>query len=85
VSLHPETPSYIPPQPIPLGCTRALALGASASCIELALVIYFTYCNIHVSMLFSPIIPLSPSPTESVLSICISFAAQHVGSSLLAF
>ena len=28
-------------------------------------VIYFTYCNIHVSMLFSQIIPPSPFPTES--------------------
>ena len=35
------------------------------SCIEPGLVICFTYDNIHVSMLFSQIIPLSPSPTES--------------------
>ena len=25
---HPETPSHIPPHPIPLGCPRALALVA---------------------------------------------------------
>ena len=35
------------------------------SCSELELVIYFTYGNTHVSMLFSQIIPLLPSPTES--------------------
>ena len=33
--------------------------------IELGLVIYFAYGNIHVSMLFSQIIPHSPSRTES--------------------
>ena len=25
---HSQTPSHLPPQPIPLGCPRALALGA---------------------------------------------------------
>ena len=34
-----------------------------ASFIELALVIYFTYDNIHVSMLFSQIIPPLPTLT----------------------
>ena len=36
-----------------------------ASCIKSGLVIYFTSDNIHVSMLFSQIIPPLPSPTES--------------------
>ena len=38
---------------------------APSSCIEPGLVIYFTYDNIHVSVLFSHIIPPSSSPTES--------------------
>jgi len=56
-----QTPTHLPPHPIPLGGPSALAV----SCIELRLVIYFTYGNIHVSMLFSQIIPPLPSLTES--------------------
>ena len=37
----------------------------TVSCIELGLVIRFTYDNLHVSMPFSHIILPSPSPTES--------------------
>ena len=57
------------------------------SCIKLGLFIYFTYSNIHVSMLFSQIItPLhSPRVQRSVLYICVSFAVWHIGSSLLSF
>ena len=35
------------------------------SCIEPGLAIHFTYDNLHVSVPFSHIIPLLPSPTES--------------------
>ena len=49
---------------IPLGHPSAPALS-TVSCIEPGLAICFTYDNIHVSMLFSQIIPPLPSPTES--------------------
>ena len=54
--------------------------------------ICFTYSKVYVSMLLSPYIPPSPSslhptPTpcrvqKSVLYVCVSIAAQHVGSSV---
>ena len=49
---------------IPLGHPSAPALS-TVSCIEPGLAICFTYDNIHVSMLFSQIIPPLLSPTES--------------------
>ena len=73
------TPLQPPSPPYPSGLPQSMGLGCPASCIELALVIYFTYGNVHVSMTFSQIIPFSPSPSESksVLYVCVSFAALH--------
>ena len=53
---------YIPPSwtllpppsaPYPSGLSQSTGFGCSASCIELVLVICFTYDNLHISMLFS--------------------------------
>ena len=56
---------FPPPSPShPSGLSQCTSFECPASCIKLALVIYFTYSNTHISMLFSQIIPPLPSPTE---------------------
>ena len=63
------SPSWTPlPPPSPShssGSSQCTSPEHPVSCIEPGLVICFTYDNIHVLMLFSQIIPPSPSPTES--------------------
>ena len=60
------SPRLLPPSPShPSGLSQCTGFECPVSCIKLGLVIYFTYGNTHVSMLFSQIIPPSPSPTES--------------------
>ena len=63
--LHPEHPLSPPSPSHPSGSSQCTSPEHPASCIEPGLVIYFTYDNIHVSMLLSQIIPPLPSPTES--------------------
>ena len=57
--LPPPSPSY------PSGSSECTSPEHPVSCIEPGLEICFTYDTIHVSMLFSQIIPPSPSPIES--------------------
>ena len=57
--LPPPSPSH------PSGLSHCTGSERPVSCIKPGLAIYFTYDNIHVSMLSSQIIPPSPSPTES--------------------
>ena len=68
MSIHVFPILYPPPTSPPsysLGLSQCISPEHPVSCIEPGLAIYFTYDNIHVSMLFSQIIPLLPSPTES--------------------
>ena len=69
---HPEPPLPPPSPSHPSGLSQYTGFEYPVSCIELGLIIYFTYGNIHVSMLFSQNIPPSPSPTESK-SLCFLY------------
>ena len=67
--VHMCSPSWTPlppPSPShPSGSSQCTSPEYPVSCIEPGLAICFTHDHIHVSMLFSQIIPPSPSPTES--------------------
>ena len=63
---HLEHPSLLPPSPShSSGSSQCSSPEHPVSCTEPGLAIHFTYDNILVPMLFSQIIPPSPSPTES--------------------
>ena len=66
IPLLPPSPSHSS------GLSQCIGFECPVSCIELGLVIYFTYGKKHVSMLLSQIIPPSPSPTESKCLFFIS-------------
>ena len=72
--LPPPSPSY------PSGLFQCTSPEHPVSCIATGLVIYFTYDNIHVSMLFSQIIPPSPSPTEykRLFFTSVSLLLSHI-------
>ena len=68
VYMHPPNSDLPLPPPSPShlsGSSQCTSPEHPVSCIKPGLAIYFTYGNIRVSMLFSQIIPPSPSPTES--------------------
>ena len=72
----------------PSGLSKSIGFECPASCFKFALVVYVTYGNIHVSMLFSQIIPPLPSPTYFKCLFCMSVSlllSCILGSSLLSF
>ena len=77
----PSWPSLPPPSSSHLsGSSQCTSPEHPVSCIEPGLAICFTYDNIHVSMLFSQIIPPSPSPTESkrLFYTSVSLLLSHI-------
>ena len=60
-----RTPLPSPSLSHPSGLSQCLSLECPVSGIERGLIIYFTYSSIHVWMLFSQVISLLHSPTES--------------------
>ena len=69
-----------PPTLIPSYPSGSSQCTSPVSCIEPGLAICFKYDNIHVSMLFSQIIPPSSSPTESksLLFISVSLLLSRI-------
>ena len=72
--LWPPSPSH------PSGSSQCTRPEHPVSYIEPGLAIYFTYDNIHLSMLFSQIIPPSPSPTrsKSLFFTSVSLLLPHI-------
>ena len=83
---HPESLSYLTPHPISQGHPSAPALSTLPHASNLD---WRSISHIHVSMLFSQVIPPSPSSKESkslfFFNLCVSFAFLHIGSSLPSF
>ena len=79
---HPETPSDLPPHPIPLGHPSAPAPSTLSHASNLDwqfvshMIIYMFQCHFPISV---------HRVQKTVLYICVFFAVSHTGLSLLSF
>ena len=74
------SPLPLPSLPHPSGLSQSTSFECPASCIKLGLVIYFTYGNILVSVLFSQIMPpllLPQNPKICSLHLCLFCFLAH--------
>ena len=77
IGMHmlPPSRTFLPPPTPSLAfrLSQSPGFGLPALHSKFALALCFAYGNLHVSMLLSQFIPLSPSPTAptSVFSVCI--------------
>ena len=69
IVIHVPPPSWTPLPPTspayPSRLSQRTSFGCHVSYVKLSLVIYFTYGDAYISVLFSQIVPPCPSPTES--------------------
>ena len=87
VSPHPEPPSKLPPYPIPLDCPTALAFSAllHASNLHWLSILHVVIYMFQCYSLKSFTLTCSHIVQKSVLYVCVSFAAFHIGLLLLSF
>ena len=85
----PPSQTPLPPSspPCPSRWFQRTSFECPTSCIELALVIYYTYGNIHFNAILLNHLTLAFSHIvwKSVLHIWVSFSALYIGSPLLSF
>ena len=77
-SSHPETPSDIPPHPIPLGCPRALDLGTllHASNLQFSSLQFLSRVQLFATPWTAA--PQASLSIELALVICLAYGNVHV-------